>query len=126
MTLQLYSIRELKSLLVEKQNEILVSFRNISLEGDLKLTRQPWNKGKKFGLFFDLVDEKETFQCVLWTSSREEVEKIQGYEYKKIKCEGDIVLNKIYGNFQFQVSKVEFCLDKISYLEELKKKMYRT
>lgn len=117
----LYSIRELKSILVEKQNEIIISFQNIVLEGDLKFTRQPWNKGRSYGLFFDLIDEQETFQCVLWTSSRKEVEEIQKYEYKKVKCEGDIVLNKIYGNFQFQVSKIELCIDKKSYLEELKK-----
>lgn len=125
MSLQKYSIRELKSILVEKQNEIIVSFQNISLEGDLKFTRQPWNKGSKYGLFFDLIEEKETFQCILWTSSSDEVEEIQEYEYKKVKCEGDIILNKIYGNFQFQVSKIELCMDATSYLEELKNECYQ-
>ena len=125
MSLQKYSIRELKSILVEKQSEIIVSFQNIVLEGDLKFTRQPWNKGRSYGLFFDLIDEKETFQCILWTSSRREVNEIQEYEYKKVKCTGDIILNKIYGNFQFQVSKIELCMDATSYLEELKNECYQ-
>lgn len=120
-----YSIRELKSILVEKQNEIIISFQNIVLEGDLKFTRQPWNKGRSYGLFFDLIEEQETFQSILWTSSHKEVEEIQEYEYKKVKCIGDIVLNKIYGNFQFQVSKIELCLDKQSYIEELKNECYK-
>lgn len=120
MSPQKFSIRELKSILQEKQNDILVSFQNISLEGDIKFTRQPWNKGNKYGLFFDIVEKKETFQCILWTSSYDDVSKLQNNEFKKISVNGNIVLNKIYGNFQFQVSSFEIHIDKQSYLEKLK------
>ena len=119
--METYSIQELKGILTEKQNEIVASFKEIIIEGDLKLSRQPWKKGNRFGIFFDLVDQQESFQCKLWTSSSSEFERINTLQYKKVKCQGEITLNKIYGNFQFRVHSIELCIDKESYLEELKK-----
>ena len=55
----------------------------------------------------------------------DEVEEIKTFEYKKVIIGGNIVLNKIYGNFQFQVSKIELCMDATSYLEELKNECYK-
>lgn len=115
------TIKELKYLLLERQEEIIEDFHDLVMEGDLKFTRKPWTSGRRYGLFFDLIDKNETINSCLWLNTKEEVERIQSYEYKKVRIEGDIIINKIYSNFQLQVSKIELVEKKQSYLEKLKK-----
>ena len=114
------SIRDLKYLLVKRQEEITEDFQNIVVEGDLKFTRKPWTSGRRFGLFFDLVDKTESISSCLWLNSREEVERVQSFEYKKVQVKGDITINKIYSNFQLNVSTIELVEKEQSYLEKLK------
>jgi exodeoxyribonuclease VII large subunit len=114
------SIRDLKYLLVKRQEEITEDFQNIVVVGDLKFTRKPWTSGRRFGLFFDLVDNTESISSCLWLNSREEVERVQSFEYKKVQVKGDITINKIYSNFQLNVSTIELVEKEQSYLEKLK------
>lgn len=118
------TIKDLKSLLLQRQEEITEDFQEIIVEGDLKLTRKPWNSGRRYGIFFDLVDKNETIRSSFWVNSKEEVNRVQSYEYKKVRVMGNITINKIYSNFELNISTIELVEKKRSYLEKLKEECY--
>ena len=66
------------------------------------------------------MDKTESISSCLWLNSREEVERVQSFEYKKVQVQVDIIINKIYSNFQLNVSTIELVEKEQSYLEILK------
>ena len=66
------------------------------------------------------MDKTESINSCLWLNSREEVERVQSFEYKKVQVQIDIIINKIYSNFQLNVSTIELVEKEQSYLEILK------
>jgi exodeoxyribonuclease VII large subunit len=119
-TVQQFTVRTLKILLLEEQSEIAHKYPNLELKGDVKITKHWSNPSKtSFAIFFDLIDSGESIRCSFWTKSKKEVEQFSDYNMKKciVCCKLDV--DKIFHNFQLNVKKIQLNQE-ISKLDLLK------
>lgn len=109
MTVQQFTVKTLKILLLEEQSQIADNYQNLELYGDVKITRT-WNNPSKtnFAVFFDLIDKGESISCAYWTKSKKEMEKVMQFDKKNclLRCKLDV--NKIFQNFQLNVQNIDF------------------
>lgn len=108
------SLKTLKSWLRIEQQEIAENYCNLNLKGEVKNVKFWKNKhAMKFGVFFDLVEQEESFRCVFWDIVSEEkmLDFQNKFENKSCILCANISVNRMYFNFELKVETISLQQD---------------